>query len=122
MECSKHINEYKEYFLGVKDGRCVRLTTYHHPVPLSRNLETLTSWNPLGLSRLVMGLLYLYIASMEVENSCKILVKESEVSDFLGALCVHLRTILNFLLKKYIYTITVLTEGLFMGMSQHCFL
>ena len=33
------------------------LTTYHHPVPLSRNLGTLTSWNPLGLSRPVMGLL-----------------------------------------------------------------
>jgi len=28
-------------------------------VPLSRNLGTLTSWNPLGLSRPVMGLLYL---------------------------------------------------------------
>ena len=41
-------------------GRCVRLTTYNHPVPLSRNLGTLTSWNPLGLSRPVMGLLYLY--------------------------------------------------------------
>ena len=35
------------------------LTTYHHPVPLSRNLGTLTSWNPLGLSRPVKGLLYL---------------------------------------------------------------
>jgi len=30
-------------------------------VPLSRNLGTLTSWNPLGLSRPVMGLLYLYL-------------------------------------------------------------
>jgi hypothetical protein len=30
-----------------KGGRCVRLTTYHHSVPLSRNLGTLTSWNPL---------------------------------------------------------------------------
>jgi hypothetical protein len=28
---------------------------------LSRNLGTLTSWNPLGLSRPVMGLLYLFI-------------------------------------------------------------
>jgi len=36
------------------------LTTYHHPVPLSRNLGALTSWNPLGLSRPVMGLLYLF--------------------------------------------------------------
>jgi len=36
------------------------LTIYHHPVPLSRNLGTLTSWNPLGLPRPVMGLLYLF--------------------------------------------------------------
>jgi len=44
-----------------KGGRCVRLTTYYHPVPLSRNLGALTSWNPLGLSRPVMGLLYLFL-------------------------------------------------------------
>jgi len=44
---------------GGKSGRCIRLTTYHHLVPLSRNLGTLTSWNPLGPSRPVMGLLYL---------------------------------------------------------------
>jgi len=44
-----------------KDGRCVRLTTYHHPVLLSRNLGTLTSWNPLGHSRPATGLIYLYI-------------------------------------------------------------
>ena len=50
-------NEYQEHFLGGKGGRCVRLTTYHYPVPLSRNLGNLTSWNPLGLSRPVMGLL-----------------------------------------------------------------
>jgi len=52
-------NKYQEHFLGVKSGRCVRLTTYHHPVPLSRNLGTLTSWNPLGTSGPVMGLLLL---------------------------------------------------------------
>jgi hypothetical protein len=34
---------------------------YHHPVPLSCNLGTLTSWNPLGHSRPVPGLLYLYL-------------------------------------------------------------
>ena len=33
---------------------------YHHPVPLSRNLGTLTSWNLLGLSRPVTGLIYLF--------------------------------------------------------------
>ena len=48
-------------FPGGKGGRCVRLKTYHHPVLLSRHLGTLTSWNPLGLSRSVMGLLYLYL-------------------------------------------------------------
>jgi len=37
------------------------LTTYHHSGPLSPYLGTLTSWNPLGHSRPVMGLLYLYL-------------------------------------------------------------
>jgi len=50
-------------FPGGKGGRCVRLTTYHHPVPLSRNMGTLTSWNPLSHSRPVTGLLYLYYFS-----------------------------------------------------------
>jgi hypothetical protein len=45
---------------GGKGGRCVRLTTYHLLLPLSRNLGTLTSWNPLGLSRPVTGQLYNY--------------------------------------------------------------
>ena len=44
-------------FPGGKGGRCVRLTTYHHPVPLSRNLGTLISWNPLGPSGHSTGLL-----------------------------------------------------------------
>ena len=55
-------------FPGGKGGRCVRLTTYHHPVPLSRNLGTLTFWNPLGLFRPVMGLLYLYLNRMWVSQ------------------------------------------------------
>jgi hypothetical protein len=44
-----------------KGGRCVRLTTYHLHVPMSRNLGALTSWNPVGLFRPVMGQLYLYL-------------------------------------------------------------
>ena len=52
-------NRVPGVFPGGKGGRCVRLTTYHHPVPLSRNLGTLTSWNPLGLSRPVMGLIFI---------------------------------------------------------------
>ena len=61
VDSASNRNEYQEYFLGGKGGRYVRLTTYHHHVPLSRNLGALTSWNPLGLSRPVMGLLYLYL-------------------------------------------------------------
>ena len=57
VDSASNRNEYREYFLGVKSGRFVRLTTYHHPVPLSRNLTALTSWNLLGLSRSVMVLL-----------------------------------------------------------------
>jgi len=44
---------------GVKAVGALGWQPYHHPVPLSRNLGALTSWNPLGLSRPVMGLLYL---------------------------------------------------------------
>jgi len=50
-------------FPGGKGGRCVRLITYHHPVPLSRHLGVLTSWNRLGLSRPVMGLLSFYVCN-----------------------------------------------------------
>ena len=57
-----------EYFLGGKGGRCVRLTTYHHPVPLSRNLGNLNSWNPLGLSRPVMGLFYLLLDLLKINS------------------------------------------------------
>ena len=61
VDSASNRNEYQDYFLGGKGGRCVRLTTYHHPVPGHEIWETLTSWNPLGLSRPVMGLLYLHL-------------------------------------------------------------
>jgi len=61
VDSSSNRNECQKYFLGGKSGRCVRLTTYHHPVPLSRNLGTLISWNPLGLSRPVTGLLLVLV-------------------------------------------------------------
>jgi hypothetical protein len=49
-------------FPGGKGGRCVRLTSLPYPVPLSWNLGTLTSWNPLGHSRPVTGLIYFYMS------------------------------------------------------------
>jgi len=44
-----------------KEGRYVRFTTHHHPVPLSRNLGALISWDRLGFFGPVTGLLYLYL-------------------------------------------------------------
>jgi len=59
VDSASNRNEYHEHFLGGKGDWCVRLTTYHHPLPLSQNLGTLTSWNILGHSRPVTGLPYL---------------------------------------------------------------
>jgi hypothetical protein len=53
-------NEY-QVNPGGKGSRCVRLTTYHIHVPMSRNLGALTSWNTVGLFRPVKGQLYLYL-------------------------------------------------------------
>ena len=43
-----------------KGGRYVRLTTYHHTVPLSRNIGALTLLDPSGPAWPVTGVLYLY--------------------------------------------------------------
>jgi len=40
VDSASNINENHEYFLGVKAAGALRLTTYHHPVPLSQNLGT----------------------------------------------------------------------------------
>jgi hypothetical protein len=45
-------------FPGGKSGRCVGLTTLPPSVPIF--LKS-TSWNPQGLSRTLMGLLYIYL-------------------------------------------------------------
>jgi hypothetical protein len=65
-------NEY-QVNPGVKGGRCVRLTTYNLHVPMSRNLRALTSWNPVGLFRPVMGQLYLYLLLSSDSGSQKLL-------------------------------------------------
>jgi hypothetical protein len=61
VDSASNRNEYQEYFLGEMRPlrRADNLTTYI--CRLSRNLGALTSWNPQGLSRPVMGLLYLYL-------------------------------------------------------------
>ena len=61
VDSASNRNEYQLYFLGVKVAGASGWQPYHYPVPLPWNLGTLTSWNPLGHSRPVTGLLYLYI-------------------------------------------------------------
>ena len=51
VDSASNRNEYQEYFLGGKGGRCVGLTTLP---PLCAS----TSWNPQSLSRPLTGLLY----------------------------------------------------------------
>ena len=56
VDSASHRNEYQEYFLGGKGGRYVGLTN----LPLSY-ADCLEIWNPLGLSKPVLGWLYLYL-------------------------------------------------------------
>jgi hypothetical protein len=46
---------------GGKGGRCVRLTTYHHIVPISRNLGALNLLDPSGSAWPEMDVLHLYL-------------------------------------------------------------
>jgi hypothetical protein len=57
---------YNQVNPDVKEGRCIRLTTDHIHVLMSRNLGALTSCNPVGLFRPVMGQLYLYLYTVAV--------------------------------------------------------
>jgi hypothetical protein len=57
-------NEYQD-ISGGKDGQCVRLTTYHLPGPMSRNLEDFNLPEPSGPHRAVMGMLALYFLFAE---------------------------------------------------------
>jgi hypothetical protein len=52
-------NQYQEYFLGGKGGRCVGLTILPPSCADFGILGASTSWNPKGLSSSVMGVLYI---------------------------------------------------------------
>jgi len=60
-----------------KGGRCVRLTTYHHPVPLSGNLGTSTYWNRLEPSGACNGTAFALSMTdivMRVVTLCSLMV------------------------------------------------
>ena len=63
VDSASNRNEYQEYCQRGKGGRCVGLTTL--PPSCADCLEI---WEPQGLSRPVMGLLYLYIMTSASAN------------------------------------------------------
>jgi hypothetical protein len=64
VDSASNRNEYQEYLMRGKGDRCVGLTTLPPSCTrLSWNLVASTSWNPQGLSRPVMGLLYLTVTT-----------------------------------------------------------
>jgi len=63
VDSASNRNEYQEYFLVGKGGRCVRLTTLPPSCAAVTKSGNLNSWNPLGHSRRVTGLIYLSLFS-----------------------------------------------------------
>jgi len=61
VDSSSNRNEYQVYFVRGKGGRCVKLTTLPTSCAVVMKSGNLTSWNPLGQSWPVTGLLYLYL-------------------------------------------------------------
>jgi hypothetical protein len=83
---------------GDKGGRCVRLTTYYHIVPMLRNLEALTLLEPSGPAWPVMGVLYLYLLCGtygERRGAYRVSVVNFRERDHLEVLGVHWRIILK---------------------------
>ena len=61
VDSARNKNEYHQYFLCGKGGRCVGLTNLTFMCRFSSNLEASNPWKPQGLSRAVMGRLYIYM-------------------------------------------------------------
>jgi len=75
-----------------KGGRCLRLTTYHHPVPISRNLGTFTFRNPLSLSGPVMGLICLLFSDVIIIHTIQ---RQLYMNDFEYGALVEWLTVYN---------------------------
>jgi hypothetical protein len=100
VDSASNRNEHQENFLGVNAAGAYGWQPYHHPVPLSRNLGTLTFWNPLGHPRPVTGLHYLFLLiyqisriSIQWEPSC--FTQSDERTDILAWTHTHILTCLR---------------------------
>jgi hypothetical protein len=61
FDSASNRNEYQESFLGGEYGRCVGLTILPPSCADFLEIPGASSWNPKGLSRPVVGKLYLYL-------------------------------------------------------------
>jgi hypothetical protein len=97
VDSASNRNEYQEYILGDKDGRCVRLTTLP---PSCANYLYIRQPQPLGNLRACTGIalpflsdlkwlwiIFLWFPKFERENDCKIVC--------LGVNMKYVRTLLN---------------------------
>ena len=96
VDLASYRSEYQEYFLGGRGGglrrpvrRADNLTTFM--CRLSWNLAASSSWKPQGLSRPVMGLLYLYLLPV-----CILLRAAFLMSRIFKKICVISRKFLQF--------------------------
>jgi hypothetical protein len=80
VDSASNGNEYQEYFLGGKGGRCVGLTTLPPSYADCLEIWETTSWNPQGLSRPVMELLSIF---RKYEVTCRKTEMFSYFSDVL---------------------------------------
>jgi hypothetical protein len=69
VESASNRNEYQKYILGGKGGRYVDWQPCHLHVPIYLKSGSLSLLEPSGLSRSVMGLLYLYLP-VTVARAC----------------------------------------------------
>jgi len=68
VDSASNRNEYQEDFLGCKCDRCVRLTTLPPSCTVVMKSENLNFLNPLGHSRSVTGLIYLYFSHVSSKH------------------------------------------------------
>jgi hypothetical protein len=87
LESTQPLNNEYQVNPGGKGGRCVRLTTYHHTVPLSSNLGALTNPRPLWACMACYGsALPLHVIGQVVRGYTKIsLTKSRSHIKILGA-------------------------------------
>ena len=67
VDSASNINEYQEYFVGGKGGRCVRLTTLPPSCAVVTKSGNLNFLEPFGSLQACNGLLYLLLDNSDLQ-------------------------------------------------------